>query len=278
MTQGAATAAAAPFDFYASHYARFDSALSARLRQEVYGEDLGQTGWRTAVEQAEIAAWLGLAPGVRLLDVCCGSGGPSLALAERTGCHVTGLDVEPMGVARARAAAEARGLAGLTEFRTADCGAPLPFADGGFDAISCVDAINHLPDRAGTLREWARLLRPGGRLLYTDPCVLTGPVAKAELDVRADLGFYLFVPPGHDEAALPAAGLTLLRREDRTAACADIAARWHAFRERHREELEQQEGAAWYARRQRFLATTAELAGSGRLSRVLYLATRNGDG
>lgn len=265
---------AGPFDFYAAHYARFDSALSAALRRKVYGEDLGQTGWRTAAEQAEIAQWLGLAPGVRLLDVCCGSGGPSLVLAERTGCQVTGLDVEPVGVTRAKAAAAARGLTGQTEFLAADCGGRLPFADAAFDAILCVDAINHLPDRLGVLREWARLLRPGGRLLYADPCVITGPVAKAELDVRADLGFYLFVPPGHDEHALPAAGLTLLRREDRTAACADIARRWHDFRVQHAEALEQEEGAAWYARRQRFLSTAAELARSGRLSRVIYLAEK----
>ena len=269
---------AGPFDFYAAHYARFDSALSAALRCHVYGEDLGQTGWRTAAEQQEIARWLQLAPGVRLLDVCCGSGGPSLALAERAGCHVTGLDVEPVGVARARTAAARRGLGERTEFLTADCGGRLPFADRAFDAVLCVDAINHLPERLATLREWARLLQPGGRLLFTDPCVITGPIAKAELDVRADLGFYLFVPPGHDERLLPMAGLELLHREDRTAACADIAGRWHAFRAEHAAELEREEGAAWYARRQRFLATAAELARSGRLSRILYVATKGGPG
>lgn len=269
---------AGPFDFYAAHYARFDSASSAALRRHVYGEDLGQTGWRTAAEQQEIGQWLRLAAGVRLLDVCCGSGGPSLALAERTGCHVTGLDVEPVGVARARAAAARRGLDGRAAFLTADCGGRLPFADRTFDAVLCVDAINHLPDRRATLREWARLLRPGGRLLFTDPCVVTGPLAKAELDVRADLGFYLFVPPGHDARLLPAAGLALLHQEDRTAACAEIAGRWHAFRAEHAAELAREEGAAWYARRQRFLATAAELARSARLSRLLYLAEKGGPG
>ena len=277
MTGQTETSDTGPFDFYAAHFARFDSALARALRLEVCGEDLGQTGWRTGAEQVEIAEWLRLGSGVRLLDVCCGSGGPSLALAVRTGCHVTGLDVEPVGVARAKAAAQARGLGERTEFLAADCGGRLPFADGAFDAIACIDAINHLPDRLGTLREWARLLQPGGRLLYTDSCVLTGPVAKAEIDIRADLGFYLFVPPGHDEQAIAAAGLTLLHREDRTAACADIAGRWHDFRARHAEALEREEGAAWYARRQRFLATTAELARSERLSRVLYVVEkRNG--
>jgi len=262
------------FDFYDAHYRRFGGDLAAALRREIYGKDFGQTGWRTPAEQAEITVLLRLGPEVHLLDVACGSGGPSLDLVERTGCRVTGLDVEPAGIAQAEAQASARGLADRAGFRVTDCGGRLPFTDGSLDAVLCVDAINHLPDRFGTLREWARLLRPGGRLLFTDPVVVTGAVAKAELDVRAALGFYLFVPPGLNEEAIAAAGLVPLRREDRTAATAEIAARWHAARARHAPELEREEGADWFAQRQHFLAATAELAGSGRLSRLFYLAEK----
>jgi SAM-dependent methyltransferase len=258
------------FDFYGAHYRRFGTDLAAALRREIYGQDLGQTGWRDSAEQAEIAELLRLGPDVHLLDICCGSGGPSLDLVRRTGCRVTGLDVEAAGIAQARKAAE--GLGERAAFQVADCGSALPFADGSFNAVLCVDAINHLPDRTGTLREWARLLRPGGRLLFTDAVVITGPVAKPELDIRAALGFYLFVPPGVNEEAIAAAGLMLLRQDDRTAATAGIAARWHAARVRHTAELEAQEGIEWFAHRQRFLATTAELAASRRLSRILYLA------
>jgi SAM-dependent methyltransferase len=274
MADTAREADADRFDFYDAHYRRFDTGLAAALRREIYGEDLGQTGWRTAAEQAEIADLLRLGPDVHLLDVACGSGGPSLDLAGRTGCRVTGLDLEPAGIARAEARAAARGLADRVDFRIADCGGRLPFTDGAVDAVLCVDAINHLPDRSGTLREWARLLRPGGRLLFTDPVVVAGAVAKTELDVRAALGFYLFVPPGLNEAAVVGAGLSLLRREDRTEAVAGIASRWHAVRARHAPELEREEGAAWFARRQRFLEVTAALAASRRLSRFLYLAER----
>lgn len=260
------------FDFYGVHYGRFGSDLMAALRREVFGEDLGQTGWRSAAEQADIADLLRLGSDLHLLDIACGSGGPSLALAERTGCRVTGLDLEPAGIAHAEVQARARGLAGRAAFRALDCGGRLPFDDGAFDAVLCVDSIVHLPDRFGTLREWARLLRPGGRLLFTDTAVLTGAVAKAELDPRALIGPFLLVPPGLNEAAIAAAGLALLRREDRTPATAEIAARWHAVRARHAAELEREEGAAWFAQRQRFLAATAELAESRRVSRFLYLA------
>ena len=118
------------------------------------------------------------------------------------------------------------------------------------------------------------LLRPGGRLLFTDALVVTGPLSKHEIDVRSGLGFYLFVPPGVNEAAIAGAGLSLLQMSDRSAATAEIASRWNAVRGRHLPELEAVEGAAWCRQRQRFLAVTAELARSGRLSRFLYLAAK----
>jgi SAM-dependent methyltransferase len=260
------------FDFYGPQYARFGSELAARLRREVYGEDIGQQGWRTASEQAEIASLLRLGPVSHVLDVACGSGGPSVALVERTLCRLTGLDSEPAAIAYAQTHASARGQQDRVTFVVQDCGGELPFALGSFDAVVCVDAVCHLPDRLATLREWARLLKPGGRLLFTDPVVVSGAVAKSELDLRAAAGPFLFVPPGHNEEAIRAAGLTLLRSENRTAATAEIASRWHAARSRHATALRLEEGGDWFDERQRFLATTAELARSERLSRLLYVA------
>jgi SAM-dependent methyltransferase len=262
------------FDFYGPQYARFGSALAAELRREVYGEDIGQQGWRTASEQAEIAELLRPGADGHVLDVACGSGGPSLALVERTGCRLTGLDVEPAAIAHAQAQASARGLGARATFVVQDGGGRMPFEDGSFAAVVCIDAINHLPDRFATLAEWGRLLRPGGRLVFSDPAVVTGAVAKSALDVRAAAGFFLFVPPGLDEKAVEAASLTLLDCQDRTAAAADIAARWHAARLRRAAELQREEGADWFEQRQRFLAVTAELAGSRRLSRFFYVAEK----
>jgi SAM-dependent methyltransferase len=262
------------YDFYGPHYRRFGSEIAARIRREVYGEDHGQTGWRTAAEQRRIAELLRLGPAVELLDIACGSGGPSLALAASTGCRVTGLDIEPAGIAHAQAQAEAHGLTGRAQFKVADCGGGLPFADGSFAVVLCMDAISSLPDRAGTVREWARLLPPGGRLLFTDALVLTGAITKPELDLRASQGVHLIVPAGCNEAAIAAAGLTLLRLDDTTAEIATIAQGLHDARARHAEELTREEDATWFDWRQRFLAITAELARSRRLSRFLYLAER----
>lgn len=265
---------ASSFDFYGPQYARFGSDLAAEMRREVYGEDLGQQGWRSAAEQAEIVDRLRLGPESHVLDVACGAGGPSVALVEGTGCRLTGLDAEATGIAYARAYALARGKGDRATFIVQDCGAPLPFASGTFDAVVCIDAICHLPDRFATLHEWGRLLRKGGRLLFSDPVVVTGAVAKSALDVRAATGYFLFVPPGVNEEAMQAAQLTLVSRVDRTAAMAEIASRWHEARARHAAELQRDEGAAWFEQRQRFLATTAELAKSRRLSRFVYVAEK----
>jgi predicted acetyltransferase/cyclopropane fatty-acyl-phospholipid synthase-like methyltransferase len=262
------------FDFYGPQYARFGSDLAVALRREVYGEDLGQQGWRTVAEQAEIASLLGIGPESHVLDIACGSGGPSLALAERTRCWLTGLDAESAGIAFAQARVAERGLVGRVIFAVHDCAGPLPFAAGTFDSVVCIDAINHLPDRFAQLSEWGRVLTPGGRLLFTDPVVLTGPTSKSDLDLRAAAGFFLFVPPGVNEEAIQAAGLGLLQCEDRTAAVAEIAARWHAARGRHAPALEVEEGASFFEQRQTFLATTAALASSRRLSRFLYVAEK----
>jgi SAM-dependent methyltransferase len=262
------------FDFYGPQYARFGTPLATEIRRAVYGDDIGQQGWRTAAEQGEIADLIRNGPQARVLDVACGSGGPGLALVQRTGCRLIGLDIEPDGIAYASAQAAARGLASRATFTVCDCNAPLPFEGDFFDAVLCIDAISHLNDRPRTVSEWARVVARGGRVIFTDVFVLTGPVAKSEIEIRASVGFHLFVPPGINERFIAAAGLTLMRCEDRTAAVAHIASRWHAVRSDHASALIGEEGLDWFERRQRFLAIAAELAESRRLSRFLYVAEK----
>jgi ubiquinone/menaquinone biosynthesis C-methylase UbiE len=76
----------------------------------------------------------------------------------------------------------------------------LSFTDREFDAITCIDAINHLPERSVTIGEWARILRPDGRLLFTDPTTVTGPLSNDEIAVRSAAGYFLFVPAAYTTA------------------------------------------------------------------------------
>ena len=87
-------------------------------------------------------------------------------------------------------------------------------------AILCIDALNHLPGRSAVFADWARLLAPGGRLLFTDPVTITGLVGAEELAIRSSIGYFDFAPLGEDERLLVAAGLKVLAVEDLTEAVA----------------------------------------------------------
>jgi 2-polyprenyl-3-methyl-5-hydroxy-6-metoxy-1,4-benzoquinol methylase len=261
-------------EFYARQYSRFESEAAAEIRREVYGEDWGQQGWRSFDEQTIIANLIRESSPCHVLDIACGSGGPSLSLVNQTGCRLTGVDIEAAGIERAGQQAIAQGLSQLAGFEIADCSEPLPYPDETFDVIICIDAVLHLKDRFATLADWCRLLRPQGRVIFTDAAVVTGSISIEGLTVRASQGPFSLVPPGLNEEAVRASGLILRRREDRTRSTAEIAARWQVARERRAVDLQKVEGEDWFIRRQRFLAMTAELAATGRLSRFLYVAAR----
>jgi len=261
-------------DFYASTYGRFDTPLYREIRAEAFGEDLGANSWLTPQELAEIAGLVGLGASSRLLDVACGPGGPAIRLAHRSGCFVTGIDQDEHAIVRARACAAAEGLEGRARFEIADAGGSLPFEPKSFDALVCIDAVNHFPERAAVFEQWRRLLRPGGRLLFTDPIVVSGAVSADELFQRASIGFYLYLPPGENERLLAEAGFNLLRREDRTESVETIARRRREARDRRAEELKSIEGAATFEGQQRFLEACEALAKRRQLSRVLFLAER----
>jgi SAM-dependent methyltransferase len=261
-------------DLYGASYRNFASALYAEIRREAFGNDIGQTGWLTAEEQDLFIGWLGLSRASHLLDVACGSGGPTLRIAQQTGCRVAGVDLHDEGVASARASAKEMGCEDRAAFYRGDAAEPLPFDDGSFDAVTCIDAINHLPDRPRVLAEWRRLLKPGGRLLFTDPIVLTGPVTNREVAIRASIGLFVFVPAGLDEAMLRQAGFEVERVEDRTPNMAANAVGWFDARAKREADLRVTEGNESYDGQQRFLETAAVLAREQRLSRIAILARR----
>lgn len=259
-------------DHYGASYGGFASRLYADIRREAFGEDIGQNGWLTADEQDRFISWLAPGPDSRLLDVACGSGGPTLRVARKTGCSVVGIDVHVEGIEAARQQAESEGLADRAAFRRADASEPLPFPEAHFDGLVCIDAVNHLPDRARVFADWRRVLAPGGRLVFTDPITVTGPISDEEMRIRSSIGFFLFVPKGTDEALLDAAGFEVEDVEDRTENMARMAERWLAAREARAADLRKVEGDETFDGQQRFFRVAARLAGERRLSRFAFSA------
>jgi cyclopropane fatty-acyl-phospholipid synthase-like methyltransferase len=263
-----------PAGHYNANYGNFQTELYTQIRHEAFGDDIGQNSWLTLDEQDRFLKWLNLSSGKTLLDVACGAGGPALRIAAISGCTVVGIEVHEQAVTTARSLAAERGLAERAEFRSADANRPLPFSDASFDAITCIDAINHFSDRPRVIAEWVRLLKPGGKLLFTDPITLTGPLTSEDIAVRSSAGSYLFVPHGYDEWVIAQCGLRLLACEDVTANMTKIAEARRAARASRSAALREIEGDQAYEAQQEFLAIAARVAREGRLSRFVYVSKK----
>ena len=261
--------------FYDRNFQRSADELTSTVRSETFGEDIGQFSWTTADEQRRFQAELGLAADSRVLEVASGSGGPALFLVRSTGCRLVGIDVHEGGVEAANAAAREAGLAERASFLLHDAQAPLPFADASFDAVLCIDSMNHLFERAAVFREWSRVLVGGGRFLFTDAVVVRGPLRRDEMLRRSPaMGEFLFTPFGWYERELAEAGFAEVRAEDVTDGIVGVAERWHAARAEVEDELLAVEGPERYEEFQSVLATTALVAREGRLVRYAFCGRR----
>lgn len=118
-----------------------------------------------AIETPYVEAILSELAVTTALDAAAGTGRHALRLARR-GVQVTALDQSPemLAVARAHAAREALPIG----FHEGDLGDPLPFGDASFDLVISALALCHIPQLAEAVREFARVVKPGGTVLVTD--------------------------------------------------------------------------------------------------------------
>ncbi len=258
---------------YDSIYENFGAKVLAQIRTEAFGEDIGQNSWLTVAEYREFLAWLELSPSMHVLDVCCGSGGPAFFLAREIGCRVTGIDQNESGIRDAERMASLQKSSNVA-FRVADAGDPLEFENCAFNAIISIDAINHLENRLAVLREFHRVLKPAGRLLFTDPITVTGILRSDEIRTRSQIGHMSFTPRGENEKLLRNAGFVVRRVEDVTANAALTSGRRHGAREKYRAELIPIEGEDVFSSMQCFLAMAHLLSSARRLSRFAFLAEK----
>jgi SAM-dependent methyltransferase len=142
-----------------------------------WAEDLGYPDELANVPETAVGSFAGvanpwqlgrLAPGERVLDLGSGAGTDSLVAAQMVGeqGHVTGIDMTPEMLAKARAAAVEMGAANV-EFVESEA-EQLPFADASFDVVISNGVIDLIPDKDAVFAEIFRVLAPGGRIQIAD--------------------------------------------------------------------------------------------------------------
>ena len=142
-----------------------------------WAEDLGYPPELANVPDAAVESFAGVAnpwtmgrlsPGERVLDLGSGAGTDSLVAAQMVGeqGRVTGIDMTPEMLAKARAAATAMGV-GNVEFLEGEA-ERLPFPDASFDAVVSNGVIDLIPDKDAVFTELFRVLTPGGRIQIAD--------------------------------------------------------------------------------------------------------------
>jgi SAM-dependent methyltransferase len=164
------------------------------------------------------------------------------------------------------------GIDALLSVQEADLNQPLPLEPRSFDAAMSLDVVLHLRDRMKLFHEVTKLLRPGGRFLFTDAGVVTGSVSNDELRKRSVHGYTQFVVAGWNEGLLESAGFRLIETENRTMSVLKNASGRLAAMQAHRAELEQVSSAADFENQQEYLETIVELSRRRAVSRVMYLA------
>jgi arsenite methyltransferase len=142
-----------------------------------WAEDLGYPEELAAVPETAVESFAGVANpwalgrlehGERVLDLGCGAGTDTLVAAQMVGPEgrVTGIDMTPEMLVKARAAAGALGAANV-ELVEAEA-ERLPFSDASFDVVISNGVIDLIPDKDAVFAELERVLRPGGRIQIAD--------------------------------------------------------------------------------------------------------------
>jgi SAM-dependent methyltransferase len=139
--------------------------------------EFAHIGFLTLGEAQRLLDHLDLAPGDLLVDLACGAGGPGLWAAQTSGATLVGVDPNESGLSAARQRAEAVGMSNQATFQRGTFKAT-NLGDASVDAIMTIEAFQYAPDKRAALMEFARILKPGGRVgivcFEVDPTKVSG--------------------------------------------------------------------------------------------------------
>jgi sarcosine/dimethylglycine N-methyltransferase len=214
------------------HRPRLVAALCpAHFQAHREGEYVGQESFMSACEILDLARAAGVDSRTRVLDLCCGSGGPALHLARQTACQIVGVDRSSEATYLARTSAEHQGLDRRATFIAAEALCP-PIDADSFDVVLLYETMLAFEDKRRLVRVVRKLLRPGGRFGLT---LEEGrPLSSAERRRIPEGEEVWLTLESEFRELLEATGFRIRWAEDHTAAHAEVARRLAAAFRRDR--------------------------------------------
>jgi SAM-dependent methyltransferase len=187
-----------------------------RSRASAYepGEFVEQESFMRAEEILAVAVRAGIAPGVSVLDLCCGIAGPGRFITRELGCTYLGVDSSRSAIDFART------RAGDLPCRFEVARIP-PIPAGPFDVVLLFETMLAFPDKEALLEEISRELRPGGRFAFTLEEGL--PLTEEERERMPDADTVWLVPLEEMVARLEGVGLRVRWQQDHSGAHRDMA-------------------------------------------------------
>jgi ubiquinone/menaquinone biosynthesis C-methylase UbiE len=154
-------------------------------------------------------ALLKLSASDTVLDIGSGLGGPARYIAATHGAKVTGIDLTPEFVATARALSERCGLSGQVAFQEGDALA-MPFAAGTFNGALCFYVAMNIEDKTKLAAEIFRVLKPGGRLVWSQVVLGDGGAPEFPLPWAREASFSFLTKPEALRKAVEDSGLKVI--------------------------------------------------------------------
>jgi len=255
---------------------RIDTPANRALRRDLWepGDDLGQHSFLTPLHFERIADRLGLGPQTRVLDLGSGTGGPAIHIAAHSGCRMTGLEINEVGVQTAQRLLVDSGLEERVDFVQGD-GMRLPFADATFDVVISMNVMNVFQDKVGLFGEVRRVLRPGGTWAFVSG---TFDFDEGDAEIRERLARGYAIPQYTDtlasyRAKLHQAGFVVDEVVEYVSPFRATMARWLEAWTAHRHAIAEEQGTEQTDYHIVYFTTYLQMIDAGKAANQLIIST-----